>query len=354
MVSDIEERESLLEAVSGKDGKFSVEVPADGYYRLQPKREGYSFIPYERIVAFTEPPVQQNFKAAKGIITDIKFNAAPNSEESIESVCPLQQGYVSFVVKSETKPAVAEAFLVTVEDGKERRIMLEDASEVPSHERKIRPEGTVLKVQVPTAITKSRENQATYRLRLIVRDEKDHSISAEAPEPIDYNIMGCFRKTLARGIARHQEGKYEDAIKSYRLMQKLSQKVNDPSQFRSFVEQSTFNKGLAYLAMAMQKPAKSLDRENMLGRALGDFSTTLARNKSDLDAMLFQGLSFQLAGAYSRALPYYNKVIKQEPRYPGVRELRAQTRLKIVEEKLKGAKRDLQRLSKDDITRTFL
>jgi tetratricopeptide (TPR) repeat protein len=348
VLSNIEGGEPLHEAVSGEDGKFLIEVPIKGFFRLRPKQEGYGFVPYDRIVTFTEPPVQQNFKASKGKITDIKFSAEPNSEERIESVCPLQQGYVSFAVTSETKLAVAEAFLVTVVEDKERRIKLEDSSDIPSSERKIHPEGTVLKVQVPTEIIKNRENEATYKLRLILHDGKNHTITGEAPEPIDYNIMGCFRKTLARGIAQQQKGKLEEAIKSYRLVRRLSQKANEPTQFSTFVEQSTFNSGLAYLALAMTKPEKSLDRENMFARALGAFGKTLAGNKSHLDAMLFKGWSYQLAGEYSRALPYYDKILQQEPRYQGVRELRAQAELKNAEKKLKAMKTYFQRLGTDD------
>ncbi len=352
LLSKIDEDKPLHKGRSGKDGQFSIEIPEKGFFKLVPKKNGYSFFPYRRIVKFIDPPVAQNFKGTKAQIANIKITEDPNGEKAIESVCPLQQGYVSFAVESDAKPVSVEAQLVGVKEGKEQIIQMEDASEDPSVKRKIHPEGTVLRLQIPSTLTAG-STGTKYRLRLTIQDEKNNQFSAEASEALDYDILKCFRRALAEGVEFQKKGNLEAAIKSYRLMQNMNKKVDDPSQFKTFMEQSTFNRGLAFLTMAMAKPKNDADRETLLFRAASDFDNTLGRNESDLDARLFMGLTFQLAGADRRALGQYDKILHQEPRYPGVRELRALARLKLVEKDLKQIKNDFERYGKEDVRELF-
>ena len=334
VISEMGGDEPKHTARSGKDGTFSVEIPEEGYYRLMPKKEGYSFLPYSRIVKYTNPPVRQSFKGTKAQITDITFTEDAEGEASLDSVCPLQQSYLSFAVKSDVKPKSVRVYLVSVEDGKERIIQMDDASETESLKQKLDPNGTVLKLQVPSMMAMG-PTETSYRLRLTVVDEKGRQFSEEAPESFAYNIVKCFRRALADGVAQQNKGEYEHAVRSYKLMETLNKKVHDPTPFVTFMDQSVFNRGLAFLALAMKEKKDSIEQQSMLKRAKDDFDRVLEEDKSDLDAKLFLGVTFQLAGAYRRAEKYYDSVIQQEPRYPGVRELRAQVKLKLVEADLK-------------------
>ncbi len=351
VLSKIDEDAPLHEARSGRDGKFSVEIPAEGSFKLIPKKEGYSFLPYRRIVKFTEPPVVRNFKGTKGSVTDIKITRDPNGEKPIESVCPLQQSYVSFAIKSDAKPVSVETRLVGVKDGKERFITMEAVSEDPAGKQKIHPEGTVLKLQIP-AIMATGTSGTKYRLRLTVQDEKNNRFSAEAPVSLDYDILKCFQRALADGVESQNKGDLEAAVKSYKLLHKLNQKVDDPSQFRTFMELSTFDRGLAYLSMAMAKDVN--DRETLLALAFSDFEAALGANESDLDARLFMGLTLQLTGRNREAEEQYYKIIHQQPALAGVRELRALARLKLAEDRLGQVKNDLKRFGTDDIRELFV
>ncbi|MFH1114233.1 MAG: hypothetical protein V1792_09955 [Pseudomonadota bacterium] len=350
VLSNIDDDKPLHQARSGRDGVFSVEVPADGFFKVIPKKEGYNFYPYRGIVKFTDPPVPVNFKGTKAQITDVKITEDSKGKEPLESVCPLQQGYVSFSVKSGLKPVSVETSLVGVKDGKEQFITMEDASDDPTVKAKIHPEGTVLKLQIPSTMAAGATG-TNYRLRVTVQDEKRNQFSAEAPASLGYDILKCFRQALADGVEFQNRGKLEAAAKSYKLLHKLSKKVDDPSQFKTFIDQSTFNRGLAYLAMAEDKDKN--DRETFLALAFSDFEATLRNNESDLDARLFMGLTLQLAGRNTHAEAQYDKVIHQEPHFTGVRELRALARLKQVEEDLKEIMDDVKRFGSDDIRELF-
>lgn len=346
VITEIDKTAPLFTAKSDKDGRFSIEVPEEGYYKLMPKKEGFSFQPFSRVVKFTDPPIQQNFKAVKGQITSIKFTEDPEGETSLDAVCPLQQSYVTFSVKSDVKPKSVTVYLVRVQEGKEQSIQMDDVSDNPSLKQEVSPEDTVLKLQVPSVMAVG-PNETTYRLRLTVQDEKGRQFSAEASEPLAYNIMKCFRLTLANGVSQQGNDELEDAIKSYKLMETLNKKVNDPTPFITFMEQSTFNRGLAFLALAMKEKPDSIERDSMLKRAKDDFDRVLENDKSDLDAKLFLGLTFQLAGRQDYAGRYYKTIIEQEPRYPGVRELRALARLKYWEIQQKQIKKAFRAAEKE-------
>ncbi|MDQ7782653.1 MAG: hypothetical protein RDU20_07230 [Desulfomonilaceae bacterium] len=351
-LSKLDEDKPLHTARSGQDGRFAIEIPAEGFFKLIPKKDGYNFFPYRRIVKFVEPPVSHDFKGTKGRIGNIKITEDPQGETAIESVCPLQQSYVSFTVKSDSEPVRVETHLVGIRDGRELLVPMEDASDDPAAKPEIRPEGTVLKLQVPS--TPAGGSLGTeFRLRVTVQDRNNNQFSAEAEKSLDYDILSCFRRALADGVELQKKGNLEAAVKSYRLLQHLHESVDDPSQFRKFVEQSTFNRGLAFLAMAMAKPKDDIDRETLLARAASDLDATLGRNEGDLDARLFMGLTLQLAGVETKALSQYNKILAQEPRYPAVRELRALARMKLVEDDLKRIKNDFEHFGKEDIRELF-
>lgn len=342
-LSEIGTERARFQARSGKDGQFTIEIPKEGSYELAVGKEGYSFHPARRVVKFTNPPVNEDFKAVRAEVKNLMFTDDANVESGVEFVCPLQEGYLGFSVQSEGKPESVEAQLVRVEEGAERPIQLEDISEPPVGKSTINPERTVMKVLVP-AVMAVGPTRTSYRLRLTIRDDKKHTYSAEAPQSFDYDIQRCFRKTLAHGVESQVNGKPEQAITSYRMISMYKERVDDPTPFASFIKQSTFNKGLAYLTMAIEKPADSIERLTLLSRATTGFESVLESNKGDLEATLFLGWTFHLAGNPGKAEEYYNKVLEVEPHFQGAHELRGHARLELVSSSIRQAKRDISKL----------
>jgi tetratricopeptide (TPR) repeat protein len=241
------------------------------------------------------------------------------------------------------RPRSVEAQLVRVEEGQECPIQLEDLAEDSAAKRTVQPEGTVLKVQVPSVLAVG-PKKISYRLRLTIHDEKKNVYAAEAPKPLSYDVMHCFRKTLADGVQNQENGKLEQAIAAYHMIAKYNEKVDNQTPFAPFVKQSTFNRGLAYLGMAITKNPESIDRLNLLQRAIPDFQTVLQYDKKDPEAMMFLGLCFQLLGSARQALEYYYKVLEVDPNFPGVRELRAQAQLQMAGKMVREARRNLAKV----------
>lgn len=342
-LSEIGTERSRFQARSGKDGQFSIEIPSEGIYSLAVAKEGYLFDPSRRVVKFTNPPVNQDFKAVRAEVKNLTLTDDPTVDSSVEFVCPLQEGYVGFSVQSEGKPESVEAQLVRVEEGAERPIQLEDISESSVGKSATNPERTVMKVLVPAAMAVG-PTRTSYRLRLTIHDDKKHTYSAEIPQSFDYDIQRCFRKTLAHGVESQINGKPEQAIASYRMIARYKARVDDPTPFASFIKQSTFNKGLAYVTMAIEKPADSIERLTLLSRASSGFESVLESNKGDIEATLFLGWTFHLAGNPGKAEEYYNKVLEVEPHFQGARELRAHARIELVGSSIRQAKHDISKL----------
>jgi tetratricopeptide (TPR) repeat protein len=342
-LSEIGTERSRFQARSGKDGQFSIEIPKSGSYELSVAKKGYSFEPSRRVVMFTDPPVSQDFKAVKAEIKNLAFTEDPKGDTGVEFVCPLQEGYLGFSVQSDAKPESVEAQLVRVEEGVERPLQLEDISESTAGKGAINTERTVIKVLVPAAMAVG-PTRTSYRLRLTVRDDKKQTYSVEFPQSFDYDMRRCFRKTLADGIDNQVNGKPEQAIASYLMIDSYEKRLDDPTPFASFTKQSTFNRALAYLTMAIEKPADSIDRLTLLNRAEADLQSVLESNRGDLDAMLLLGWAFHLAGDASKAEEYYNKVLEAEPNFRGAHELRAHARLELVGDRIRHLKRDISKL----------
>ncbi|MBM3299479.1 MAG: hypothetical protein FJY85_05965, partial [Deltaproteobacteria bacterium] len=121
-------------------------------------------------------------------------------------------------------------------------------------------------------------------------------------------------------------------------------RVDDQTPFAPFVKQATFNRGLAYLGMAITKPQDSIDRLSLLNRAMGDFQAVLQTEKKDVEATMLFGLCFQLLGSARQASEHYDKVLEVDPSFPGVRELRAHAQLQMAGKLVKDIRRDLSKL----------
>lgn len=342
-LGDIGAQKARFSTRSGKEGQYSIEVPQEGFYELTSTKEGYSFFPVRRVVRFASPPVNQDFKAAQAQIKDISLTESPEAKENMESVCPLQGAYIRFSVLSPIKPESVDAQLVRVEQGSERVVQLQEISEPTGGERRTDAERTVMKVKVPAGMTVG-PTHTSYRLRLTVHDAQKRAYSAEIPQVFDYDIQRCFRKTLADGVEDQRNGKLEQAITSYRMMATYQKRVDDPARFASFVRQSTFNRGLAYIGLAMEQPAESIDRLSLLTRAATDFQSVIDSNKNDLDAQLLLGWTFQLAGNPAKAEKFYDKILDVEPEFPAARELRARARIELVSGTLRRSKAKIEKL----------
>lgn len=333
----------LFEAQSAKDGQFAIEIPPKGSYVLSASKAGYSFLPCSRIVQYASPPVNQDFKAASAEITAISFTETGSGERTVDLVCPLEERYVRFAIRSEPKSKSIEAQLVRVEEGVERSVSLDKVSEDTDATGEPRGEKVLMKVLVPSALVTGPPN-ASYRLRVTVADEKERTYAAETAVTFDYDLQRCFRKTMADGIEHQRKGRLEQAINTYRLLSKYQDQADDRAQFAPLMRQSTFNRGLAYLAMAIEKPADGIERITLLNKAAADFQSLLESNKSDLDAMLFLGWTYALAGNTGKAEEFYSRILDVEPLFAGARELRARARLEWIKDSIRKAKHDISKL----------
>jgi len=343
VLTDLEGSKKISQAKTDNKGDFFIETPPSGSYSLRPKMAGCSFYPYNRIVKFVQPPALQEFRAIKGEIIDVKLTGDAQSDENIEFVCPLQQAYLKFLVKSEAKPTGIESSLITIEKDQEKPIPLDDVSDQVATKREFGPEGTLIKVQVP-AVMASGPSETTYRLRVTVVDAEKNSFSAEAPVAMKYNVMRCFKTTLDEAVSLQGKGQFEQAIKTYRVMEKFREKVDNPAPFAKFMEKSTFNRGLAAIQMLLLKPPDERHELVLLNHALTDFAAASAANKADTNAVLFTGLANHLLENYKLAVSSYNKVLNSDPKMAAARELRALANLKIVERQIRAARHAIEKL----------
>jgi len=348
-LSELEGSVPISTVQTRKDGRYTIEFPNDGTFRIVPHKEGFSFTPLSATVRFSRELKGLDFTAVKGEVRDVKLTASADSDEPLDSICPLQEAFVKFSVASEEKPVRAEASLIHSEQSKERTIPLDEIRGDPRAPKELNPEAPLLKVQIPLGLVAS-VTEGLYRLRVSVFDEKRHSISADASYLMKLDIPSCLWQTMERAASEQEKGRTEEAVKGYNLIQKLYERAADHAPFGPYMGRCVFDRGLAFIAMAL---AKRTDKDiklsfslhsagpdsedgtelNLLGKALSDFNAAVKANPNDLEALLMRGLTKQLAGKYEAALDDYSSVLAMDPRRMDARSLRAQTYLKTLEEK---------------------
>jgi tetratricopeptide (TPR) repeat protein len=345
VLSDLDETKQISTSQTASNGQFAIEVPSEGPFLITVRKQGYSFSPLKKIVQSGAEPVKLEFVGLPAEIKNIRLTAAQDSDEREQSICPLHEAFLKFDLTSAIKPARMEASLFRIERGRERRIPLEKVKEEEKVQGGAESDSYLMKVQIPAALAGG-ETKGTYRLTLTLIDDKENSFSAEANDPVTYDIAGCLRSTLDQAVALHRQSKFEEAIKLYNIMEELNKRADDFTPFVERMEKARFNRGLAYLAQALALKPEDVDQFRVLNRAQGDFNHVLKRRKNDLEAILFRGLVKQLSGSMDEAVQDYNEVISADPKMMTAYDLRAQAYLKTQNEPCAS-------LAVDDFTRAI-
>ncbi len=332
VLTDLEETKLISKSQTAKDGSFSIEFPAEGSFLMTVQKQGYCFSPLKKIVKYNREPVKLGFVGFPAEVKNIRLTATQDSGESEQSVCPLQEAYLKFDLTSELKPVRVEACLFRIEKGQERRVQLDEVPQERAAEGNLVATSDSMRVQVPAMLAVG-AGTGTYRLVVTLTDDKNHSFSAEAKDPVAYDISACFRKTLDQAVALHRKSKLEEALKLYKIMDELDKRVDNAGPFVPYMEKAHFNRGLAYLGTALAMKAEDVTQLSVLDRALRDFNSILKRSKNDLEALLLRGLVKQLSGATKDAVTDYNAVISADPQMAAAYDLKAQAYLKTQTER---------------------
>lgn len=349
VIGEVTGGEPISKTQSGKDGKFFIVFPNEGTFLITPHKEGFSFSPMSSVVKFSQEGALIEFSATKGQIKNIQMTASTDANEPLTVMCPFQNVYVKFDVPSEEKPVRAEVSLVHLDRGMERVIPLEEVRDDPSGLKGFDPESPMVRIRVPVYLA-SGPSVTTYKLRVTAFDQKGVSISADSGTTVKLDLTYCFRDTLSEGAAFQEKGELDEAVKSYNRMQKVYEKVESQAPYASYIQKSTFNRALAYLALALAKrPDKETSLKytsasgvqvsqevtdlSLLGKALADLGLVLKAQPRDPEALMVRGLAKQLSGKYDAAQEDYTNALSVDPKRTEARELRIQTYLKSREEK---------------------
>jgi tetratricopeptide (TPR) repeat protein len=193
----------------------------------------------------------------------------------------------------------------------------------------------VLKVRVPSGATLGTP-AASYRLRVKVYDDTGNSFSSEASAPIKMDMVQCFSGKLAEAVSLQEKGNLQEAIKAYTVMEDFGKIVEDPRHFSRDMQKAMFDRGIAYLQLALSKQADRGPILGQLGRALGDFNSVLKIHKRDTEALLLRGIVAYLATNYNPALEDFDTVLASDSQMVAAREFRAQAYVKSGRKKNLG------------------
>jgi tetratricopeptide (TPR) repeat protein len=298
---------------SGNDGKFSVEFPTDGAYRLTVSKKGYSFVPLEMAVKYS-PDAKIEFTGSKASISDILVTESEESTTPLLHLCPNQGVFFRAKIESEAKATKIDVQLVHQDKEGERTHSFAHIGTGADATSEIQ------KLKVPAFFGPTAPH---YRLRVNVVDENGNRFSANSREQYTIDMQGCFRKKLAEAIATHQKGNLAGASERYTEAEEYNRIVSDPAPFSSMMQKILFNRGLSDLSTALgMKPGDSR-RSALLSKAVQDFNAVIKIRKSNVDALFFRGVLSHLSRSYEAAIQDYSDVILSDPNFPGILKLRA-------------------------------
>ncbi|MEJ2716522.1 MAG: tetratricopeptide repeat protein, partial [Deltaproteobacteria bacterium] len=171
----------------------------------------------------------------------------------------------------------------------------------------------VIKVTIPQ---KSNRGAliGSYRLRVKADDEKKNSFAAETHHVIQVNIPECVTKMFAEAVSAQKRGDMEQAVILYNRIDELHRDAADSTSMAKQMETNFFNRGLAYLSMALALKPGDLKRRGYLAKALTDFEQVVRFHSADEDAFLLKGLVGELRDEYRDAFQSYGSAISLEPR----------------------------------------
>lgn len=332
VVTGTEEKGAVKRYKTGPDGTFFLEIPSGGVHKITPFKKEFSFSPPYMMVQGPSRAGEVVFRAARAQISDIRLTDAREKGKTLRDVCPGQEAYVRAVIRSKDPVTDLKAFLVPAADIKRQPILIGEATYPTSPDQ--RRDGPGLKVIEVTIPPKSNQGAltASYKLRVTANDDSQNPFASESADRITVDIPQCVKKKFAEAISAHEKGDSEQAVILYNLIDELHRDVDDPSSMAKHMETNFFNRGLAYLSMALSLEPGNFRRRGYLAKALNDFEQVVKFHRTDADAFLLKGLVSELRKDYQNALQSYGSAISLNPRAAEAYALRGQaylqTRLK--------------------------
>jgi len=322
---DVKEKKSVSKAQSGNDGAFTLELPSEDEYRVIVRKKDYLFSPtYREIKSPKDGPIE--FSAQKGAITDIHLTKSEDAEGNLKSLCPTETVFLKCKVQAEEKPSSLQVFLVDPKN--EGRLMSFEPKEAGKLDEHTDASGfTRLKMTAPSASTVGQPADS-YVIWIKVRDKRDDSYLAQLPEPVVVDYEQCFPSRLAEGVDAQQKGKDSEAIRIYSLMEDMFNAIHKVRPFMETMDKALFNRGLAYLKMALDDKDES-SRVALLTKSIQDFNRYIKARRSDGQAYMLRGAAYQAKGDYKAALKDCDASIETHPQSGPTFELRGRAHMKL-------------------------
>jgi tetratricopeptide (TPR) repeat protein len=323
VLTDLAGKEVLARGKSLPNGKFTVEIPPEGHFLLKPRKKGVGFNPYMKVVSYNKDLTPMPFTGTKSSIGDVRLTASLDSKQPLASLCPLQDGYITYTIQGEMKPIRVEAFLVHVVDDELRRIEFDQEEKPAATENPSSPETSQwLKVKVPEDL-KIGAKPVAFRVAVAARDQVDDVVTAEASEEVTVDQSSCFKARLAEAIALQEKGELPRAVAVYDSIDRVFRKLEDPAPLAAVAEKAQFNRGLAHLALAEATTSQDPKYREALGKALSEFSGVLKTRPKDPQALLMRGVVKMLLQNYDSAREDLTSALAIDPQMNVAVELRA-------------------------------
>jgi len=333
VLSDLTGENVISSAKSGPVGGFTIEVPPQGHFLLRPRKQGFGFNPYNRIVVYHKDAQPVQFTGIDSEIKDVLLTGSETGDQALSSLCPLQEGYVRYSITGAMKPTRLEAFLVHIVGNAAQRIELDEVKNAatgdsPSAEAAAK----WMKVRVPSDL-KIGAKEIRCHLAVVARNDNGDVITARAPGAIKINLLNCFVNRLSEAVALQEKGDLAEAIKMYESIESMYKKLPDPSPLSDIFEKSQFNRGLAHISEALSLTRQDREYREALGSALSEFSSVLKGKRKDAQALLMRGVTKDLLEEYDAAVTDFSAALELEAKSVPVLQLRARALLASKEKR---------------------
>ncbi|MBI4964744.1 MAG: hypothetical protein HY913_15810 [Desulfomonile tiedjei] len=322
ILSDLDQKAEVSRTTSGKDGSFSVEIPPEGYFLLEPRQKGFSFNPFQTVVRYQKDAAEAEFAAVKAEIKDIRVTSSPDSDEVLTRLCPDQEACIKFGLESQEKTERVDAFLVRIISHSETLTQLDRVKGATSDTNLAEPGPQALRVKVPIDLHIG-VKEVSYRVALKFRDDKGLIFAKQGSESVKLDLPKCMAGFLAEAVAMHQKEDFQGAMRIYGLIADINKKLEDQAPFVPYVEKTHFNRALAYAGMALALPEGDAKRREYLAKALSDLSSVLKVRKKDVQALLLRGTIKQIMGDDESSLEDFSAVLNVDPKSAVALENRA-------------------------------
>ncbi len=312
-VVDMEKSTVASKATSGKNGEFELHFPSHGSFKIEPRKDGYSFSPIYRRVKFTGEPLNLQFTAAKAAFRNMRITVAKDSDEKPASLCPNDEAYLKLEVVSEVPVVSLEASLLNPSEEGEPTVIGEatDLNPTPSAADPNAPKCVAIKIPISW---KQHHLKESLRLRVTAQDQADGHFAAEAPDPVVVDLGVCMTAKTAKALELYNKGNLESALSEFSGSLDLEKNLFATDEIQSAAAKSSLNAGLVALELVLKSPADNPKVPGYVGKALNLFTDVVKLSPRDAQALLLRGLARQLRGDYVTALADYDAVMKISPR----------------------------------------